>query len=266
MHEQNPNISDARSQAIDAIAWSALLARWIDWARSSVALPDDAEGSGWKSSLPHLIALQAITHALDELPSVIPADRPLALERAQVSIRSHAGDVHACWAGHPLPSSILTIVDEAHHALARAHTLGRVFHVGHSGWIAPDPTYWATALVERGFAGDACAVMAGTLLAPGAPASWCADTSVEIPDIPGCALAGLLVRPQIYRQQTDDGEVRDICGVFASELLPGLPLMVPVVERGAPIYEFDERATHRWIEDQARAFGDDAPPLTTSGS
>ena len=34
------------------LTWTALLARWIEFAKASVALPDDAEGDRWRSSVP----------------------------------------------------------------------------------------------------------------------------------------------------------------------------------------------------------------------
>ncbi|MHC4975600.1 MAG: hypothetical protein ACYTF7_03225 [Planctomycetota bacterium] len=266
MHEQNPNISDARSHAIDAIAWSTLLARWIEWARAAVALPDDAHGSSWKASLPHLIALQAITHALDELPSVVAADRPLALERAALTIRESCKALHNCWAGEPMPISITVFIDEAHHTLARAQTLGPVFHVELSDWIAPDPTHWARALIERGFTGNASAVLPGTLLSPGAPCAWCSDTTTEIPAIPGCAPPKLLARPQIYREIDENDAIRDVLSDFSAEPLPGMPLMVRLIENGQLVYEFDQNATHRWIERQAEALPQGAPTLVVSSS
>jgi hypothetical protein len=261
LQEQKPNISDLRAKAIDAIAWSTLLAKWIQWAKASVALPDDAAGTAWKASLPHLISLQAITHAMNELADVVLSDRAFALERAEYSVKEHTTGLHSCWASEPLPESVATVIDTAQVTLARAQTLGQVFHVEHSGWIAPDPTYWAIALVDAGFGGDACALVPGTLIADGAPVAWCGDTDVDVPAIPDCGPPVLEPRPQMYRSQRDDGNWLDESVAFVDAVLAGRPLIIPVIEQGRIVFTFDAAQTQEWIEQQAAALPAGAPRL-----
>ncbi len=103
MQEQTPNISDKRAKAIDTIAWSTLLAHWMGWAKAAAVLPQGESARLWKRALPHCIALQALTHAMDELALVVREDRALSQERAEFGIRDHATELHACWSSEPMP-------------------------------------------------------------------------------------------------------------------------------------------------------------------
>ena len=88
-----------------AMTWAALLAKWTEFARAAVALPDTAEGSRWKGAVPGIIALQALTHALAEAGELPPDEWSVACDRAGVIIRQHASELHALWRGEPLATS-----------------------------------------------------------------------------------------------------------------------------------------------------------------
>ena len=77
------------------LTWAALLARWVNFARSAVALPDDAQGRAWKSAVPDIIALQAVTMALGELDQLPTEERALGLDRAQVLIDRHGQNLRS---------------------------------------------------------------------------------------------------------------------------------------------------------------------------
>lgn len=99
------------------LTWAALLARWVEFARSSVALPSDAEGMRLRASVPDLIMLQAVWHALSELDELTVDERKLGLDRAQVLIDRHATAIHSRWAGQPLPAVVVELIDDARERL-----------------------------------------------------------------------------------------------------------------------------------------------------
>ena len=74
--------------AMDDLTWAALLARWTEFAQSSLALPPDAEGDAWRTSIAPIISLQAITHALEEIEHIDPDERARQLaERRAAYLR-----------------------------------------------------------------------------------------------------------------------------------------------------------------------------------
>ena len=68
----------------EALSWTALLTRWIDFARASVAIPESSEGPRWRESVAPVVNLQAVTFALADLDELAEVDRPFALDRAAV--------------------------------------------------------------------------------------------------------------------------------------------------------------------------------------
>ena len=105
-----------------ALSWTALLGKWIDFAKASVALPDDAEGRNWRESVVPIINLQAVTFALAEIGDLLPEDRPVALDRAEVMIDENRGQLETTW-GDGLPGSLSEIMSDAGHALVVAQAI-----------------------------------------------------------------------------------------------------------------------------------------------
>ena len=79
----------------DAITWTALLGQWMDFARTSVALPSNADGHRWRQSVSPIITLQAVTFALGEIARVDAAEQALARDKADILIRRSAQDLEA---------------------------------------------------------------------------------------------------------------------------------------------------------------------------
>lgn len=104
------------------LTWAALLGAWSEFARSALALPAEGEGGRWRSAVASVVALQAVTHALGELHRVAPADRSVAIDRAEVLVRSHASALRSIWAGLPLPGEAGELVEDASAAIARARS------------------------------------------------------------------------------------------------------------------------------------------------
>ena len=85
--------SSGRDDATRVLTWAALLGKWTELARASVAFPKTSEGAKWRKSVPDLIGLQAITHALGEFDLLADDEQGLALDRAALGIETHAANL-----------------------------------------------------------------------------------------------------------------------------------------------------------------------------
>jgi hypothetical protein len=245
---------------MDGLSWSVLLARWTEFAQASLALPRDQEGGRWRAAVAPIIGLQATAFALADLGRLAPADRPLALERAEAGIRAHAAEIHALWTGEPLPESVAEVIDDARAALRLAASAGSEWRVATDDFVAPDPTPIAQAARDAGFEGDLWMAAPGTRLARGAPCAFARpDTNaLAIDDANGPAWSA---QRQCYRQIDDAGRVTaDLVAPVEAGLPAGRPLLVPVIEAGRLVFVFAERARDAWIEAQRAAGVFDQPP------
>lgn len=82
-----------RDDATRVLTWAALLGKWTELARASVAFPKTSQGAKWRKSVPDLIGLQAITHALGEFDLLREEEQGLALDRAALGIEAHAANL-----------------------------------------------------------------------------------------------------------------------------------------------------------------------------
>lgn len=82
-----------RDDATRVLTWVALLGKWTELARASVAFPKTSQGAKWRKSVPDLIGLQAITHALGEIDLLREEEQGLALDRAALGIETHAANL-----------------------------------------------------------------------------------------------------------------------------------------------------------------------------
>lgn len=108
----------------DTLTWAALLARWVEFARSAVALPDTAEGNALRDSVPDIIQLQAVWFALQHLDELDADQRALGLDRAEVLIEKHADALCRRW-GESLPDMVRELIDDAHAQLRQSELAGR---------------------------------------------------------------------------------------------------------------------------------------------
>ncbi|MFW5682111.1 MAG: hypothetical protein ACOC1G_03815 [Phycisphaeraceae bacterium] len=115
----DPNARPHDGLDVESLTWTAMLAHWVDVARSSLALPTDAEGRRMRDSVPDLIMLQAVWFALQHMEHLDPAERSLGLDRAEVLIDRHAGALERRWAGQPMPEGCRALVTDARQALER---------------------------------------------------------------------------------------------------------------------------------------------------
>lgn len=103
-----------------AVTWAALLGRWMDFARSAVALPTDDAGRRMRDSVPDVIMLQAVWFALRDLGRLPAAERALGLDRAEVLIQRHAATLQRRFTDTPMPRTMRELIADARDALAAA--------------------------------------------------------------------------------------------------------------------------------------------------
>jgi len=114
----NPPPTQPEPLDADKLTWAALLARWVEFARSALALPDDDSGRRLRDTVPDIIMLQAVWFALADLGRLQPEQRALGLDRAEILIDKHTAAIHARWANEPLPELLAELIDDARGRLA----------------------------------------------------------------------------------------------------------------------------------------------------
>jgi hypothetical protein len=107
---------------IDAhrLTWAALLGRWIEFAQSAQALPEDEQGQRLKDSVPDIIMLQAVWFALGEVDQLPHDQRSLGLDRAELLIQKHGQALRERWAQEGLPQQLAELIDDAWSRLSQA--------------------------------------------------------------------------------------------------------------------------------------------------
>lgn len=125
MPDATPSDDDRQTLNTRSLTWTAVLGRWVDFARSAVALPDDATGQAMKASVPDIIMLQAVWFALQDL-SELPADqRALGIDRAAVLIERHRSAIERRWRRDAWPGTLSELVRDVEQLQAlRAQELG----------------------------------------------------------------------------------------------------------------------------------------------
>ena len=229
----------------DTLTWSALLARWTEFAASSVALPDSGEPGRWKRAVPQIITLQSVTHALGEIGVLELAEIPGALDRAAISIREATGALNETWGGDALAPEAFELCEDAEVALRLAESIGLEWVVESESLTAMHPGEVLDALAESGLVSDLLiatprvSVFAPSPAAHFRPARWdqqVVEVGAEIIDaflsIGGRAgVAGLGPQRQVYRQFdfARGGPVRDLVAPTALGVAAGQPLLVPAI-------------------------------------
>ncbi|MFK7960757.1 MAG: hypothetical protein AB8G96_09545 [Phycisphaerales bacterium] len=249
----------------DTLSWAALLAQCSDFAKASAAWGESGDEGRWRTSTAPIIALQSTTFALHQLSRVEEAERPLARDKAEMTIRREVGAIDAAWRGIPMPAELLALQDEARTALERSNYVDAVELV----WTGEEPFEVPAGLarivdaIECGReprAGTLLVAQPGTLIMPGSPVAWWNER--PWPDVNGAfdALEPIETdRPrQIYRQLNAVGRIfGDSVRPIWSEPDAGMPLLVPLLDRGRTVGRFTVDPEH-WAEQQRAAM--DAGP------
>lgn len=246
------------------LSWTALLGQWVDFARASLALPDNAEGRRWQDSVTPIITLQAVTFALGELDTLAVTDRAHAADRASVLIKQQAEAIEHVWGdAEALPPMIDDVLDAALSTLQRQTAVTELI------WPGPGMLEVPEVSIEH-CAGTLLLMQPGTLALPGEPvASWQGDAAIHI-DIAGAIHAPGPVARQVYRVFDDHRIVRDVIvaadadnppvdsGSHSQHLV--LPLLVPLFVNGERVGHFTlDRES--WVRTQRDALDTGAIPV-----
>jgi hypothetical protein len=233
--------------ATTPLTWAVLLAKWTEFARAALAQPRDADGDRWRAAVPPIVGLQAVTFALGDLDGLGEDERALGLDRAEILVRRHAGEIHELWRAEPLHPELESLIADAAAALETARSCGLEWRL-RQGEIAVDhPAELLAALLTMGFEGDLLLPVPARVLRAPAPVAFARARAggPPGPEVTGAITAFLEgpveIKPvpgprQVYRQ-FDFGAgraVRDYVAPLSGELPAGQPLLVPALERGEP--------------------------------
>lgn len=108
------------SRGPNELTWAALLGKWVDFARASLALPKTPDADRLRAVVPDIINLQAVTMALGEFDALPVDDRAVAIDRASVLVRRADDAIAAQWKRDSIPDELAHIVQDAHDALESA--------------------------------------------------------------------------------------------------------------------------------------------------
>lgn len=240
------DMSDLRPEAM---TWTALLGKWLEFAKASVALPDDADGRRWKQSVTPIVTLQAVTFALDEIDDLAAMDRPHALDRAEMLIDEHAGGLDRTWSDVERPGMIDEVIRDARGALASASAVTELI------WPGPGPLDVPDFEIEQ-YRGTLAVMQPGTRAMPGEPIAWWIGGRGLVQ--PGAKPSPTRHPRQVYREITEDGSMtRDIIALIEQEMpANALPLLVPLFEDGEAVGHFTLDA-EQWAAHQREALTDE---------
>lgn len=236
------------------VTWTTLLAGWTEFAQSALALPKTEEGQRWKDSVAPAIALHATAMALAELNRLDPEERPLAMDRSEMTIREQAARLNEAWRAEPMPESLTDLIDDARLAWENALHEGSEWTVESERFVALHPADLAEKLLDAGFVGEVLVPAPGVPLFKGSACATARERDGGPVDDEIAAIvrdflskcegkaskhpAVSLPLRQVYRQFdfAKGGPVRDLVAPVVGELPPGQPLLLPVVSGGGPCH------------------------------
>ena len=108
----------------EKLTWAALLAGWVDFARSAVALPDTAEGRAWREAVADIIGLQAVAMALNDADRLDADERALGLDRARILVDGHEKHLVELFGRELLHPQLEELIEDARRGIARVEGLG----------------------------------------------------------------------------------------------------------------------------------------------
>lgn len=234
-----------------SLTWASLLARWTEFAKSSLALPKDRDGTRFRAAVPDIIALQAVTHALSEIDLLTQeGERALAIDRAEIQVRSHGGNLHTIWKDEPLHEGLVELIRDARAAIDEARGAGLEWCVDEDcELVAEHPAALIEALLDAGCTGTLFVPTPGVPLFAGSPAVFLHAPGGALPNTAWCdviesAEFAESLNPdsrrgsmrQVYRQFdfAVGKAVRDLVVPMSKGLPGGQPLLVCAIEKGEP--------------------------------
>ncbi len=234
------------------MAWSALLARWVEYAQAAKALPQVGDGARWREAVPQVITLQSVTMALGDIARVHPEERALARDRAELLIAQACQELDRAWRGEPMPEELLALAQQARRALTAAAYPGLTEFVyqGAGEMVMP-----AIDIAAEG--GTLLAMAPGTIALPGEVVALVAERAMPV--IPWCRSGAAQELRQLYRAFDERGRWNGSFERAMEEELPaGMPMLLPFWLRGERIARV-LHAPQEWLAMQ-RAAGIGARP------
>lgn len=234
-----------RDQDDHSLTWAALLGHWAEFAKSALALPDDAQGRQWRDAVVWIISLQAVTFALGDLDRIERDERALGLDRAEILIRECAAKLHEIWRGEPLPERLGELIGDARLTFKNVSQSGvEWLLVGETATVG-HPAELAGALVAMGFVGDLYLPVPGQTLFTGSPIAFMSGVDGQPPQTDVVLLVSTWLdvdadpefapEPrQVYRQFdfAAGGPVRDLVVDLGGEVFAGQPLLMLAINQG----------------------------------
>jgi hypothetical protein len=159
-----------------------LIAKWTDFAKAAVVLPDDGEEGRVKRCVPAIIGVQALTCAAREANSLAPAERRAGLDMARVQLRQFAATIHEAWKGEALHPGVQELLDDCRAAIDDAARAGRAWFVTAPRLVVDHPAELLAGLIEGGFAGDLFLPAPGVPLFPTCPSAFMRGAGGGEPD------------------------------------------------------------------------------------
>lgn len=117
-------MSGSPSLEPNKLTWTVLLGRWVEFAKSALALPDDEEGRVLRESVPDIIMLQAVWFALQHLDEVRSDQRAVGIDRAELLIDKHSQALTARWHHQVMPPMLHELIADARQQLQAVADVG----------------------------------------------------------------------------------------------------------------------------------------------
>lgn len=100
----------------DRLTWAVLLARWTEFSRSAVALPEHGQGGLVKRSIADIITLQAVWFSLSHLEELDSAEQAIGLDRAGLLIQRHTASLSSRYGDQPMPENLIELIEDVESA------------------------------------------------------------------------------------------------------------------------------------------------------
>ncbi|MFN9974670.1 MAG: hypothetical protein ACK58T_32740 [Phycisphaerae bacterium] len=238
-------MADTRAQT-----WSALLAGWTDFARSAAALPKSGDAGLLRRSVPAIIGLQALTHAMREIDTLPSAEYAPGVDRASIGVRTLVQELHAIWRGEPMPDALAEIIADARDHLDIASSSGVEFVPVDDPYQVPaiDPSLIERWIRDYTIDGELWLAPASLVLRASLPVCFLKEPSGRPPAaallgaiadaLPGCLWRRVPRMRQVYQTLDASGAVKSFVVKPMNELPVGRPLLRQVVARGSAIDAF----------------------------
>jgi hypothetical protein len=120
VEKPEPTPNDPGPSEASVARWTALLARWIEFARAGAALP---AGDEWRRAITPVIELQAVTFALADIGTLPKGDRAMAVDRAGLLVERNERAMQDIWGTDQPPAGVTDLLIDARRAYHAARAL-----------------------------------------------------------------------------------------------------------------------------------------------